>query len=88
MLTIVWESQFKKDFKLATKRKKNLEKLASIIKDLQHNKPLPPKNKNHKLNGTYAGYLECHIEPDWLLIYKTTSKALILARTGSHSDLF
>ncbi len=88
MLTIVWQSQFKKDFKHATKRKKKLEKLAHIIKELQHNRALPPKNKNHKLKGNYVDYWECHIEPDWLLIYKLTPEELILARTGSHSDLF
>lgn len=88
MLTIVWESQFKKDFSLATKRGKNLEKLALIIENLQTKTPLPPKNKNHKLKGNYINCWECHIEPDWLLIYKTTNKELILIRTGSHSDLF
>ncbi len=88
MLTIIWQSQFKKDFKNATKRKKKLAKLAFIINELQHNKLLPYKNKNHKLKGNYADCWECHIEPDWLLIYKTTAKELILIRTGSHSDLF
>jgi mRNA interferase YafQ len=88
MLVIVWESQFKKDFKKAEKRGNKLEKLMHIIKELQHSRPLPPKNKNHKLKGNYVGYWECHIEPDWLLIYKLTPEELILARTGSHSDLF
>jgi mRNA interferase YafQ len=88
VLTIVWESQFKKDFSLATKRGKNLEKLALIIENLQTKIPLPPKNKNHKLKGNYINCWECHIEPDWLLIYRTTNKELILIRTGSHSDLF
>ena len=88
MLTIVWESQFKRDFKNATKRKKKLEKLAHIINELQHKKTLPPKNKTHKLKGNYADCWECHIEPDWLLIYVLTPEELILVRTGSHSDLF
>ncbi len=88
MLTIVWQSQFKKDFKNAKKRKKKLGKLANIISELQHNQPLPPKNKNHKLKGNYIDCWECHIEPDWLLIYKLTPEELILVRTGSHSDLF
>ena len=88
MLTIVWRHQFKKDFKNTTKRKRKLEKLAHIINELQHNRPLSPKNKNHKLKGNYVNYWECHIEPDWLLIYKLTAKELILVRTGSHSDLF
>ncbi len=88
MLSIVWQSQFKKDFKTITKRKKKLEKLAFIINELQHCRSLPPKNKNHKLKGNYVDCWECHIEPDWLLIYKSTPKELILIRTGSHSDLF
>ncbi len=88
MLTIVWQSRFKKDFKNISKRKKKLEKLAQIINELQHNRPLPTKNKNHKLKGNYVDCWECHIEPDWLLIYKLTPEELILIRTGSHSDLF
>ena len=78
----------KKDFKNAKKRKRKLEKLAHIINELQNARTLSPKNKNHKLKGSYVDCWECHIEPDWLLIYKLTSKELILVRTGSHSDLF
>lgn len=88
MLTILWQSQFKKDFKNAKKRRKKLDKLAFIINELQYEKELPPKNKNHKLKGNYRDCWECHIEPDWLLIYKKTSTELILIRTGSHADLF
>ncbi len=88
MLTILWQSQFKKDFKNAKKRGKKLDKLAHIITELQHGKQLPSKNKNHKLKGNYAACWECHIKPDWLLIYKLTPEELILVRTGSHSDLF
>lgn len=88
MLIIVWGSQFKKDFKLITKRQKKLDKLQFIISELQHGRSLPPKNKNHKLRGNYADCWECRIEPDWLLIYQMTSEALILIRTGTHADLF
>jgi len=88
MLVIVWESQFKKDFKLIIKRQKKLEKLHFIINELQHSRPLPPKNKNHRLKGNYADCWECHIEPDWLLIYQITNEELILIRTGTHADLF
>ncbi|HEV2601559.1 MAG TPA: type II toxin-antitoxin system YafQ family toxin [Candidatus Babeliales bacterium] len=88
MLIIVWQSQFKKDFKTAIKQKHNMEKLAHIISELQLNRPLPPKNKNHKLKGNYSDCWECHIEPDWLLIYQLTTEELILIRTGSHSELF
>ncbi len=88
MLLIVWETQFKKDYKVAVKRNKDLSKLLSIITDLQQGKPLPAKNKNHKLKGNYSGSWECHIEPDWLLIYELTKVELILVRTGTHADLF
>ncbi len=88
MLTIIWESQFKKDFKIAKKRGRDLTKLDEIIRILQSQKSLPIKNKDHKLKGNYTGCRECHIEPDWLLIYKITKKELILSRTGTHSDLF
>lgn len=88
MLTLVWQTQFKKDINQALKRKKDLEKLENIIRELQNQRPLPAKNKNHKLKGNYRGCWECHIEPDWLLIYETTRKELILIRTGSHADLF
>jgi mRNA interferase YafQ len=88
MLIIVTESRFEKDFKLARKRNKDLQKLELIIKLLARLQPLPARNRNHKLQGNYSGYWECHIEPDWLLIYRTTKKELVLVRTGSHSDLF
>jgi mRNA interferase YafQ len=88
MLILVWESQFKRDFGTATKRNKDLQKLANIIKDLQLGKTLLQKNRDHKLKGNYSNCRECHIEPDWLLIYKKTKSELILVRTGSHSDLF
>lgn len=88
MLTIFFESKFKKDFKLAEKRNKDLQKLDFIIQLLIRLQPLPARNRNHKLQGNYSGYWECHIEPDWLLIYRITKKELILSRTGTHSDLF
>ena len=88
MLTIIWESQFKKDFNNADKQRRKIEKLTDIIQKLQHGDQLPPKNKKHKLKGNYVNCWECHIEPDWLLIYQLTSEELLLVRTGSHSDLF
>ena len=88
MLIVVYESQFKKDLKRAVKQNKNLNKLLEIIEALQHEKPLPPKSKNHKLKGTYIGYWECHVEPDWLLVYKLMPEKLILSRIASHSELF
>ena len=88
MLTPVYQKRFEKDIRKAKKRGKNMPKLKSIILSLLKEEPLPAKNRNHKLKGEFEGYWECHIEPDWLLIYKKTSEAIILVRTGTHSDLF
>ncbi|MBQ3644673.1 MAG: type II toxin-antitoxin system YafQ family toxin [Candidatus Riflebacteria bacterium] len=83
-------SQFKKDYKLAKKQGKNLDSLKSIVKILENGKDLPESCQDHELKGNYKGYRECHIEPDWLLVYKKTETILLLTlfRTGSHSDLF
>lgn len=88
MLKPVYQSRFEKEVEKIKKRGKNLTKLKEIITLLLEEKPLPIKNRNHKLKGEFKDYWECHIEPDWLLIYKKTSTEIILARTGSHSDLF
>lgn len=83
-------SQFKKDFKLALKRNCDVKKLRKVISLLADGETLPEEYLDHSLRGTYNGYRECHIEPDWLLVYKITEQVLILTlyRTGSHSDLF
>jgi mRNA interferase YafQ len=83
-------SQFKKDFKLALKRNCNIEKLKTAVTILANGECLPEEYLDHPLRGNYSGYRECHIEPDWLLIYKITENVLLLTlyRTGSHSDLF
>ena len=83
-------SQFKKDLKLAQKRGYDLSLINNIIKDLSEDKILEEKYKDHDLHGTWSGFRECHIQPDWLLIYKKDNNELILylTRTGSHSDLF
>lgn len=90
MLEICRSSQFKKDLKKIIKQGKELEKLEKIVTSLQKLKPLPEKNCDHFLSGIWLGYRECHISPDWLLIYKVeqTLKLLRLARTGSHASLF
>ena len=90
MLEIFYTNQFKKDFKKAKKQGKNLEKLKEVLVLLQEQQTLPPKCKDHELTGNYIGTRECHIEPDWLLIYKIDGDKLILtlARIGSHSELF
>lgn len=82
--------QFKKDYKLAEKQGLDLNKLKEVVTLLANGEPLPPKNKDHQLKGNYKGHRECHIEPDWPLIYKVQDNILILTllRTGSHSKLF
>ena len=87
---IVWTTQFKKDYKLALKRNMDIELLDNIIRALSRGEILPEKNKDHSLSGDWVGHRECHIQPDWLLIYKIHRDSLILKliRTGSHSDLF
>lgn len=82
--------QFKKDYKLAMKRGLDISLLEDIIAKLALGESLPEKNRDHALNGNWNGYRECHILPDWLLIYKLEDNVLILtlARTGTHSNLF
>jgi mRNA interferase YafQ len=89
-LDIVWTSQFKKDYKLAMKRGLKMDLLDNIIRLLSRGQPLPEKNRDHELSGKWAGHRECHIQSDWLLIYRIENGVLVLtlARTGSHSDLF
>lgn len=87
---IVWTAQFKKDYKLAMKRRLDIELLDDIIRTLSRGETLPPKNKDHSLSGEWAGHRECHIQPDWLLIYRIDDDVLVLtlSRTGTHSDFF
>ena len=88
MRTIVRKTRFKKDFKKLLSSGKNMEKLAETLRILQEGQQLPERYRDHALIGDHAGYRECHISPDWLLIYQTTETKLILVRTGSHSELF
>ena len=90
MLTIKYESTFKKDFKRIVKRGYNVRLLEQVIEILANGESLPQKYRDHALIGNYADCRECHITPDWLLIYKINQDELILflTRTGSHSDLF
>ncbi len=89
-LDIKFTSQFKKDLKLAKRQNKPTEELFKVIEKLANQETLDPKYKDHPLKGNYSGYRECHIEPDWLLIYtiKNDILTLVLYRLGSHSDLF
>lgn len=88
MLFPVRTTQFKRDVKLAQKRGRDLELLKDIMEDLVKEKSLDPKHRDHKLTGNYKEHRECHVEPDWLLIYRITAKEIFFVRTGTHSDLF
>lgn len=87
-MRIVQPSSFKKDVKRAKKRGKDLGKLREVIELLVRGELLPLSYRDHALTGNWSGWRDCHIEPDWLLLYKLTEEELILGRTGSHSDLF
>ncbi len=78
----------KKDLKRMAKRQKDLIELEPIIEHLTQKKPLAKKYKDHALTGEWKGYRECHIQPDWLLIYIIKVNTVYLVRTGTHSDLF
>lgn len=90
MLTIKYHTSFKKDYKRILKRGYDVNLLEDIVEKLANGETLPEKNRDHNLSGNYGGCRECHITPDWLLIYEIDNGELILylTRTGSHSDLF
>jgi mRNA interferase YafQ len=90
MLDYEIAGSFNKDRKLMQKRHKNIHKLRDVMSMLIQEIPLFPKHENHPLRGKYQGKWECHIEPDWLLIYRvdTENRRIIFYRTGTHSDLF
>ena len=90
MLKVVLTNKFQRDLKLAQKRGYNLNALSEVVDKLSKQEPLQAKNRDHLLSGNYADYRECHIAPDWLLIYRIYQDELILvlSRTGTHSDLF
>ena len=88
MLNLSQSSKFKKDYKLCIKRGYDLNLLQAAVNTLRIPAPLLPKNKDHPLSGNHVGERECHITPDWLLIYRINDKELYLVRTGTHADLF
>ena len=83
-------TQFRKDYKRAMKRGLKIELLEQVVESLALGQPLPEKNRDHELSGDWTGHRECHILPDWLLVYRIEDEVLVLTltRTGTHSDLF
>ena len=88
MRNTIVEGQFRRDVKLAERRGKDMTKLRELILLLIEGEPLPPRYKDHALGGDWKLHRDCHIEPDWLLLYKVDGADLYLVRTGTHSDLF
>ena len=88
MKTLSQTTQFAKDVKRMRKRGKDLEKLKAIVIALARGEPLAPKHRDHPLVGSWKNARDCHIEPDWVLIYTADKHSLRLERTGTHSDLF
>jgi len=88
--TVKLTSRFRKDYELMSKRNLDMSLLDEIIAKLAQGMPLPSNNRDHELAGYYVGHRECHIQPDWLLIYRIENEVLVLTltRTGTHSDLF
>lgn len=80
--------QFKRDYKRMKRQGKDMEKIRSVMTRLANREPLDPKHRDHPLVGNYVGRRECHVEPDWLLIYKLEPGVIIFERTGTHADLF
>lgn len=88
MKSVFQTSQFKKDLKRVQKRGKDIEKLKEVVRVLLSGNQLENRYRDHALGNNWAGSRDCHIEPDWILIYRTSSDSLFLERTGTHSDLF
>jgi mRNA interferase YafQ len=81
-------AEFRRDLKRQQKRGRDLSKLWALVEILRHRRGLDQRNRDHALGGDWKGWRDCHVEPDWILIYKVAGDELHLARTGTHSDLF
>lgn len=88
MLKLNTSTQFKKDYKTCIKRQYKMDLLQAVVDVLRVPDALPQKNRDHSLTGNYIPHRECHIQPDWMLVYYQTETELYLYRTGTHSDLF
>ena len=87
-MNLHYTTQFKKDYKRIKKQNKDLFNLRAVIEKLVAGQSLEPRFRDHQLSGSWKGHRNCHIEPDWILIYRITADDLYLERTGSHSELF
>lgn len=87
-LNAFYTTQFRKDFKQCVKRGYDMQLIRHVMESLENQETLPPKNKDHFLTGNYTGFRECHVQPDWLLIYQVSNESIVFDRTGTHSDLF
>ena len=88
MLTPVYTRQFERDVKRMLKRGKDPEKFKTVARMLLAGQSLPARYRDHKFSGSFAGRRDCHVENDWVLIYKPETTAILFERTGTHSDLF
>ena len=88
MLKVVFKSRFKKDLKKLKSAKRSEEELIAVIEMLAKEEPLAERFRDHALTGSHVNHRECHLRPDWLLIYRIEGSELILVRTGSHGELF
>ncbi|MCP4363228.1 MAG: type II toxin-antitoxin system YafQ family toxin [Chloroflexi bacterium] len=86
--TIRQSTKFRRDIKRLKRQQKDLAKLKTVITLLAAQKPLTAQHRDHTLTGNWKGFRECHIQPDWLLIYRVEGDELQLTRTGSHAELF
>lgn len=88
MLAFRTTGRFEKEFRLAVRREKDISKLQAVMRALVQEVPLDPRLRDHALKGEFSGRRECHVEPDWLLVYKREPDVVIFERTGTHADLF
>jgi mRNA interferase YafQ len=86
--TPVYTNRFERELRLMLRRGKDAEKFKIVARLLVANEPLPPRYRDHPLKGEFTGWRDCHLEPDWILIYRSDATQVIFARTGTHSDLF
>ena len=87
-LAVLTTTAFEKDLRRAKKQGRDLDKLEAIVNLLQSQEELPTRCRAHRLSGNWSGHWDCHVGPDWVLLYRVTEKELVLVRTGSHSELF